>query len=116
MILEIPIDSTYPYFLQTSTIENVAYQFQFIWNEREERWRFSLLDMQDNLILQNIKIVPWLPLTRRYKISNLFAGDLIGVDTKTNINLPTRNNLGGDFKLYYFTFDELQTLNLDKLL
>lgn len=116
MIYEIPIDSIYPYFVQISTIENVAYQFQFTWNEREERWRLSLLDMQDNLILQNIKIVPWLPMTRRYRISYLFQGDLIGVDIKTNINLPTRNNLGGDFKLYYFTMDELQALNLDKLL
>ena len=116
MIYEIPIDCTFPYFIQTSSVENVAYQLQFIWNERDERWRFSLLDMQDNLILQNIKIVPWLPLSLRYRIPNLFAGDLIGIDSKTNINLPSRNNLGGDFKLYYFSLDELLALNLDQLL
>ena len=116
MIYEIPIDSMYPYFVQTTSIENVAYQIEFFWNDRDERWRFSLLDMQENCLIRNVKIVPYLPMVSRYKIPNLFKGDFVGIDAKNNGSVPTRNNLGSDFKLYYFPLDELQNYGLDKLL
>ena len=115
MIFEIPIDCTYPYFIQTTSFENVAYQLEFVWNDRDERWRISFLDMQDNVILRNLKIVPVLPMTQRYRIQSFLSGDIIGIDTKTTTNMPTRTNLGADFKLFYLSQDELKSYNMDKL-
>ena len=115
-MLEIVIDSTFPYFSQTTTIENKAYQLEFIWNERDKRWRFSLLNMNDEYLIKNIKLVPILPLIGRYKIQNIFTGDFVCVDTQGNTNLPKRDNLGTDFKFYYMTKEELKSKNLDKLL
>ena len=115
-MLEISIDSKFPYFTMTTTIENIAYQLEFIWNERQERWRMSILDMKDNYILKNLKLVPWMPMTKRYRLQNIYKGDFVGVDTKANVNMPQRDNLGTDFKLFYFSREELKESGLDQLL
>lgn len=110
MILEIKINCEDPFFIQTVSIENKAYQFEFIWNDRDERWRMSILDMQDNYFIKNIKIMPLVAMVRRYKIQGLFSGDLLGYNEKNIFEIPTRDNLGKDFKLYYYSLSTIKEI------
>ena len=108
----INVNSDYPYFSQTSSIEGILYQFIFSWNERDERWRMTITDMEENIIFNKIKIVPFIPLTSRYKIDDIYSGDILGYNIKSKFDMPSRTSLGKDFKLFYFDKNELKALNL----
>ena len=47
--------------------------------------------------------MPFIPLVKRFKIENLFKGEIIGFNIKNIELLPTIDSLGKDFKLFYLT-------------
>jgi hypothetical protein len=112
---EISINAGYPYFTQITTFENNAFQLEFIWNSRDERWRFSILDMSNNYLLVNIKIVPLIPLIKRYKISNLFKGEIVGFNIKNEFLNADMDSLGRDFKLFYILEEDIISMKNGQL-
>ena len=115
MSLIIPVDSTSPYFTQSIPLDGVTYIFQFKFNSRFGVWYISLFDANNNPIVLNIKILPLLPLFSRHRKPSMFPGDVIGINLNDKFSNPNRDNLGVDFKLYYFNKDELIKNNLDKI-
>lgn len=111
---EILINSNSSYFTQVTSFDNQAYILDFCWNTRDERWRLTIKNMSNENILLNIKILPFIPLVKRFKIENLFKGEIIGFNIKNIELLPTIDSLGKDFKLFYLTEKEIQDIKEGK--
>lgn len=111
---EILINSNNSYFTQVTSFDNQAYILDFCWNTRDERWRLTIKNMSNENILLNIKILPFIPLVKRFKIENLFKGEIIGFNIKNIELLPTIDSLGKDFKLFYLTEKEIQEIKEGK--
>lgn len=115
MIYEIVITNKSHYFVQTNIIDNQAYQFEFSFNSRDERWRLSVLNMKDNYLIRNIKILPFVGMVKRYKIENLFAGEIVGFNNKNIFEYPSFENLGNEFKIYYFSTEAIDKIKRGEL-
>lgn len=113
MSLIIPVDSKNSYFTLSVPLDGKIFIFQFKYNTRFKIWYVSLFDSNNNPIVYNVKILPLLPLFSRHRKPNMFSGDVIGINLNDKFIIPTRENLGNDFKLYYFSKDELVRNNLD---
>jgi hypothetical protein len=95
---EIIINADSSYFTQVTSFDNQAYILDFCWNTRDERWRLTIKNMRNENILLNIKILPFIPLVKRFKIELL----------------PTLDSFGKDFKLFYLTEKEIQEIKENK--
>jgi hypothetical protein len=67
-------------FSESVTLDDVNYGFSFQYNTRGDFWSMSIFDGNGNLILANIKLVVWFPLTLRYNNPALPTGTFILCD------------------------------------
>ena len=115
MSLLIPINSTDAQFIQSVPLESVTYIFAFKYNVRTAVWYISLYDSNNNPLVINLKILPLLPLFSRHRTPAMFHGDIVGVNLNDQYTPPTRDNLGTDFNLYYFTNQEIVNNGIDMI-
>jgi len=91
------------------TLSGVRYQFYISWNTRLENWYMTILDVNDNVLLGGIRLVPYVNLLEKYRASvpELPPGDIgIYCEGKTDTDEITRTNLGNHFKLFYVIEEE----------
>lgn len=123
MSLRIPTSTTFPLYSQTTTLDGVDYVLRFLWNQREGSWFFSLLDADEDPIVEGLKVVVNLPLLRLVTDERKPPGVLLAVDTtapevdraageKVLALDPGLEDLGERVLLLYFSEAELASLGL----
>lgn len=123
MSLRIPTSTTFPFYSQTTTLDGQDYVFRFLWNQREGTWFFSLLDADEDPIVEGLKVVVNLPLLRLVTDERKPPGVLLAVDTtapevdrtageKVLALDPGLEELGERVLLLYFSEAEIESLGL----
>lgn len=95
--------------LQEVTLENKNIAIDLSWNNRNSSWYIGLYDIFENPILTGIRLVPDTAINLRYTDDRLPDGIISLVQLSDRVTLG-RFNLGTDFKLCYFTQDELDNV------
>jgi hypothetical protein len=118
MTIALNVDGTNPNQIVEFQIEGVNFYFHVRWNERMG-WVMSIYDSDNNPatdssltpLLGGLKCMPNGLMTWRYSRSGgLFSGDILVLDTESDINGEiTRDNFGQNLRFVptYFTEDEL---------
>ena len=94
-----------PRWKQSVNLSNVRYRLYFSWNTRMRSWFMSVLDVDDNILLGGIRLVPKIDLLAKYRASvpGLPSGVLSVMDKQNDPATAeiTRDNLGIRFLLTY---------------
>jgi hypothetical protein len=96
---------------QSITLGGSDYNITLTWNDRDSRWRFSLL--QDEVsIVSGIKLVENQSLLSRYILPDFLHGDIFVLRSKQDGQFVGRDNLGigKAYELVYFTNEELEAI------
>lgn len=94
-IVEIPVSSENPHSFFTTTLSNVTYGFEFIWNARAEAWFFSLYDVEEEPIVSGRKVVVSTPLLETFRWdARIPSGTLYALDTSGQDLDPGEKDLG----------------------
>ena len=102
-------------FTMQVNLENVNYKLRIAWNTREEAWKMNVLDINDNVLISEVKLVSGFPLLRQFEAKSLVnnlklpQGDFVLVDLENNpqTSVVTYNNLGTRYQLVFFNREEL---------
>lgn len=84
----------------TPTLDGARFTFRFDWNSVEDRWSLSIYDLEGNMVVGGIKLVPMFYLLRNIPAANAPKGDML-INSVSNIEV-TRENIG-DCQLVYFS-------------
>jgi len=86
------------------------YKFYVSYNSRQEAWMLSLSDVNDNLLLGGIRLVPGVSFLEKYRASvpDLPPGELCLADKDGMMSTAevTRDNLSSRFALIYKVYEE----------
>jgi len=89
-------------------LDSKTYILQFLYNTVNTYWTFSISDENETLLLSNIKIVKNFPLTDKYKIEGLPAGDFMCASTTDRITRDSFKNK--EATLIYMTEAEIEAI------
>jgi hypothetical protein len=99
----VPTDPTLPSWVQDTELDGAIYRLAFNWSERDSAWYLTLSTPSEEVIRAGIKLVPHFPLLRKVRHASRPPGDLFVITTAA----ITRDNLGTDARLVYFTLEDL---------
>ncbi len=100
MALKIPTSTTLGRYRFSITLDNVVFIFVLVFNRRDSRWYFDLLDNEGTAIRQGVKITAnWL-LLRQLVQQGRPAGSLMAVDPQGDAD-PGLTDLGAQSILTY---------------
>ena len=112
MALQIKIPQVYSN-SQQITLDGTVYTLKNYWNTRDEAWRISLIDADDEPILLGLKVMPNQNLTTPYKATpnigtRLPSGNIWCVRTTTDKSVISDTNFGTglNYQLWYLTSEE----------
>lgn len=105
MALEIRVPET-AWSLQEVLLGGIALLLELNWNTRNESWHISLFDLDEEPILQGIKITDRVSPTKRYTDLRLPEGNIYCAKVNKRATGITRTNLGTDYKLIYASKEE----------
>lgn len=109
-MIELPLQQV-PHFSFRIVLDGVAYRLYFDWNTRESFWYLTIRDTDENILASNLKILPWILLTRQHPQIALPDGDFFVTDESSDFPKTkgeiTVENFGIQFKLYYVTESEI---------
>lgn len=109
-VYEIPIDGTYPSFIQEVELEGTSYRMEFRWNARESEWYLTLRDIDDVVLAGSRKLVTGAGLLRLVHAEDRPPGDLFVVNTiGDGQSSPGRDDLGSKLVLVYLDEEEVAT-------
>ncbi len=109
-VLLVPTTPGAPYHSQKTRLDGRDYVLRLAYNQREERWRLSILDEEEQPILIGLKLVANWPLLRHYRFDpRLPPGEFFAMDLTGNGSPPTLDELGEGrrVELTYFEAEEL---------
>lgn len=98
---EIPIFES-PFFTETVTLTGKDYVLDFAYNQRENRWYLSILDVNKDPISMGRKIVPNIDLFRQCADPRKPAGKIVALSLGASDEAPTLEELGVRVKLFYY--------------
>ena len=106
--LPLPTSST-PRLSYKVTLDGSEYKLYFQWLIRSGAgWHLSIYDNTDNILLSNIKLIPWFDLLGGYPQTGLPLG-ILGVTciskAKPYAIEMTLENLSTDFELLYYSVE-----------
>lgn len=105
MALEINIpDSAWS--SQEVTLDQTNLKLELLWNTRNNAWHINIYDINATPILEGIKLTENVSVTGRYTDKLLPDGNIWCVRYNPQAKVITRDNLGRDFLLIYFTEEE----------
>ncbi len=110
MAIQIPIPTPVPPHVSVEvTLDGVAYEVRLRWNERGERWFFSLFDAEGQSLAPGRALVLDFPLLGRFlrNRSRLPAGQFVAVDTADSGEEAGLDELGTRVQLLYVPASEL---------
>lgn len=96
---------SFPSYVETITLENIVYQFEFNYNSREEAW-FMSISRDDEPLIAGIKVVDNFELIGRFANVLLPRGLILTVDIEGLQRPPGQYELGSAVKLAYLTESE----------
>lgn len=84
------------------TISNNPYTLRVLWNDRFEYFSLSILDLNQEPILTNVKMVKNYPLIGQFKNTRLPRGEFYFIDERQRLgDRPGYDDLGVNYNLYY---------------
>jgi hypothetical protein len=109
MAFVIPVQEGLTFFTFDIEIDGRLYNWEVYWNEREETWYFDLFDEDQIAIITGVKLVINYNLLSSYADARIPAGAIMFLNENDNV-VPTADNLGVDFNIYYFTEEEVNAV------
>lgn len=110
-MLILPLNSTYPAYSETVTLEGVRVVLAIRWNYRGQYWSMDISSAGGTLIVGGIKLVPGAEfLGPHAQKPGLPPGNMILLDTLNESGKPTRENIATRFRLCYITEAEVAAL------
>ncbi len=115
MSLLIPLRPDLDAYEETVTLDGVAFDLLFRWNNRDECWYLSIFDptvtaSEDGSrtpILGSLPILTGWVLLAQYRMQERPQGDLFVFDSSGQGLDPGRRDLGSRVLLIYYTADEI---------
>jgi hypothetical protein len=107
-VLTIPTDDQGLAFYRIRTdLDGVQYILYFSYNNREGCWYLSMYDINENALLEGLKLVCYSPMLDRFRyMDGLPPGEMMVISNTTDDTPPTFFDLvpeTGRCGLYYFT-------------
>jgi hypothetical protein len=100
--LILPVRSDFKAYRFQVDLEGVIYTLDFGYNERSERWCFSIYAQDgETLLLGDIPILINIPLHDQYVTDDLPPGRFIAMDETGQNREATSENFGTEIKLFY---------------
>jgi hypothetical protein len=111
MPLEIVVPES-PFTIQDITLGGFKYDFTYAFNTRDDRWRFDIVDADNNPVITGVKIMENQDLLGRYILPGFSHGGIFCIRVLETTDPVGRNNLGSGlpYSLFYFTNEELSAL------
>jgi hypothetical protein len=107
--LLIPIATGAAYSTQKTRLEGRDYVLRLSYNEREERFYLSILDEEEEPLVEGIKVIANWPLLRHYRYDpRLPPGELMATDL-TGANTPPTIDELGEGRRVEITYFESET-------
>jgi hypothetical protein len=110
MSVQIPLVTSVPWFKIQTTLDNITYGLEFLWNETSGGWYMSLFDVDDNLIQAGRRVTLETPLCTRGRTGAEPPGLLMAFDTSGQQELPGLDDLQSRVVLVYFSPDEVEAI------
>jgi hypothetical protein len=92
------------------TLDEEIFRLRFLYNENSDCWTMDIKDVNGNLLLSNIRLVPNFPLIKQYVNIGLPKGDFIcngDIDTQ----YITKDSFAKNkFKMLYITEAEIEAV------
>lgn len=110
MAIQLPIPTPVRPFVSVKVaLDGVTFEVRVRWNERAERWFFSLYDAEERVLAPSRAVVLGFPLLARFvrNRQRLPAGQIVAVDTADTGVEPGLDELGTRVQLIYVTAAEL---------
>ncbi len=107
MAVEIPLISTNPYYTARIKLENSVFNLVVFWSTREQAWYLTIKNSQNDAILINLKLLPFVNLTGRFEKIQLPDGAFICFAISGD-DPPTRDDLGSRIKVWFLTEQDLE--------
>ena len=106
--IDVPVQ---PWSTQNVSLGGQDYEFEFKYNGREDRWRFSIRQ-EDTTIVSGIKVVENQIFLINYVLPLFSHGDIMCRRILKDNKQVGRNNLGlgKPYELYYYSYLELDEL------
>ena len=99
--LELPTNKALPAYKYVITLEGLAYEFKYQFNERMGKWFVSIGDPIGNPLIAPVPIVASWPLFDRFKNALLPPGTVYAFDTSGALQDPGRFDLGDRVRMVY---------------
>jgi len=104
-LIEIPVRTDVYSYFENVVLDDVLYTLSFRYNGTMDRWIMDIADAAGTMLLAGIPLLPSYPLTSKYIgcIPGFPVGAFMVLDETGAERIPTRDNLGQDIKLVYFS-------------
>lgn len=106
-VFVLPTSVTSANYTFTVDLDGVEFQLSFKFNERDDAWFLTILDVNGNVLRAGLKIVNEWFLLRLWQDSTAPAGELIPVNQGEVSAPPTLKQLGEEVLLTYLDAEEL---------
>ena len=91
---------------QQVTLDNKNYTIELFWNSRNDSWVMSLYDIDENPIIEGVRLSENVSVTAKYTDTRLPEGNIYCARLNPKAKFITRDNLGKDFLLVYLSSEE----------
>jgi hypothetical protein len=89
-----------------ANLDGTTYHLGLSWNEEGQLWTLSVRDLDRQLLVSGIAVVPLSPLLRQVRRPTLPPGE-IAVDAPAGAVLNRQSFVSGDAQLWYFSPEDL---------
>jgi len=94
-------------------LDNVVLFLAVQYRARTNDWFLSVLDAQEEPILEGIRVVTSYPLLSGVRDERLPPGQLIAIRQSENEDIPRAGELGDEVLLYYIREEDVEEARLD---
>lgn len=109
-MIEIVRDTTFKLsaFRESYNLDGTIYFLVLKYNSRSQSWFLNIQDAEQNCLSCSLKLnTGALMLKHSRHVSGLPEGDFLTVQTSSSDSVINFDNFGDEFKLYYYSSDEL---------
>lgn len=102
----------YPRFSEQVSLDGVIYNLFFDWNDRGSYWTMTITDINNTVLLANLKIVPNFDIHKRYALTSSPAGAFAVYSRVSNSSDISYEDFISTRELIYLTEAELGNIPL----
>ena len=101
MDYEIPLEKSITEQVFNVVLSEETFTLKVLWNDEGEYFSLSIYTIAEKTLVENIKMVPNYPLTKRYKIEEMPKGEFFLIREFGKGQKPGYDELGDVFKLIF---------------